>query len=215
MIKKDYLEKKAFSENSLLCGIDEAGRGSLFGPLVVAAAILKKKSVPEYIKDSKQTTELQRVKSYKWIKKNCITTTVIVDSEHIDRLNIYKSTQLAMKKAFLQLEQIVYPKKIEYVITDSVPIKIDCPNFFNPNKAESISSTVAAASIVAKLKRDSIVKKLSRLFPNFDLEKHKGYGTKSHTEKILSFGPSLIHRKTFISGIKEEINDRKKQQAIF
>jgi ribonuclease HII len=205
-------EKTAWSTSSYVCGIDEAGRGCLFGPLVTSAAIVPQNTKERFLKDSKVMSEKERLFAYEWIKKNCFFSTVLVDPLTIEKQNIYKATQNAMKKSFIQLVEIVpfALQKIKYVITDAMPLKLDdiykheTLELFNPTHAESISCSVAAASIVAKVTRDLLVKKLSKSFPQFELERHKGYGTKIHINKIEKHGISILHRKSFIKNHEQQ-----------
>ena len=205
--KKNCLENKAWLNNNYICGIDEVGRGCLFGPLVVSAVVLPLNTNQTFLHDSKVMIRKDREKAYDWIKQNCFFTKIFVDVYTIEKINIYNATRFAMKKAFIQLLEIVpfEIEKIKYLITDAVKINL-CKNFrhknleiFNPTKAESKSCSVAAASIFAKVTRDRFIEKISKDFPNFNLFKHKGYGTKIHTSAIKEFGLSIMHRKSFVS----------------
>lgn len=209
------------NKKNYVCGIDEAGRGCLSGPLVVAAAILPLNTNQPFLKDSKVMTESQREKAYEWIIDNCFSSCVIVDPNTIDRKNIYQATQYAMKKSFIQILEII-PfdlEQIKSLITDAVPIALPtCYKHKNlelrhPTHAESIFPSVAAASIVAKVTRDRLMNKFSILFPSFNLAKHKGYGTKTHIDAINQHGTSIIHRRSFISNLIRKSSDKHEQQT--
>lgn len=198
-------EEPCWINRNILIGIDEAGRGSLFGPVVVSAVILKNNSYNELIKDSKKLSEKQREEAYKWIKKNSINITIIASHNEIDKYNIYQATKISMYRSIEYL--VCKIKKIpDQILTDAMPLQLDKDFFYKTEviskpKGESWSATIAAASIVAKVERDKIIKNFSKIMPNYNLEKHKGYATKDHKEKMVSYGYSFIHRKTF--NIKE------------
>lgn len=204
MEKKYYFERIAWEKNNLVCGIDEVGRGCLFGPLVVAAAILPPETKKGFLIDSKETTEKQREYAAEWIRDNAVYTEVFIDVQTIEKVNIYQATRLGMKKAFLQIyEKHPLNKKIKFIVTDAVPISFESIfeelKIYHPVRAESISPSVAAASIIAKVARDNLMKKLSIFFPGLACEKHKGYGTKEHIDAINTQGISFLHRKSFLS----------------
>ena len=230
--KINHSSKAEFSttKKSITCGIDEAGRGSLSGPLVVAGAIIPPKIsialLQKTIKltDSKIMSKLQRQKAYEWIKKNCFFSYVIIDPKTIDSKNIFVATQEGMKKVFLQMLEIIPFQKnnITRLVTDAVPIKIpkNCTHgnleIINPTHAESKYLSVAAASVIAKEVRDNLMIKLAHIFPNFHTKDHKGYGTKKHFCAIQKNGISIIHRKTFVSKIIKPFSksDAQQQQTI-
>jgi ribonuclease HII len=215
-MKKNNFENIAWKENLYVCGIDEAGRGALHGPLVIGAVILPKNTNYPILKDSKTISENERNKAYDWIKKNAFFSSLYVDARTVDKKNIYQATRFAMKKVFLQMLEI-FPQKslIKFLVTDAVPIKknfsgsLNLSNetleFYNPTHAESISASVAAASIVAKVTRDRIMNKFSKIFPGFKLAQHKGYGTKTHLAEIKKRGASILHRQSFLKNIAAEI----------
>jgi ribonuclease HII len=219
---KNHFEKVAWKDKSYTCGIDEVGRGCLSGPLVVASVILRPDAKYSLLKDSKILTEQERNKAYDWINKNAFYSSVIIDTTTIDKKNIYQATRFAMKKSFMQLVEIVpfNITEITHLISDAVPLNIPTSylhenlKLYNPEKAESISPTVAAASIVAKVTRDRLMKKLDKLFPSFYLRQHKGYGTKTHIQAIKKHGPSIIHRATFLSKILNRERNDQRQQTI-
>jgi len=215
-------EKAAWQKKSYVCGIDEVGRGCLSGPLIAASAILPQKANKKFLKDSKLITKIQREKAYNWIVNNCFYSCVIIDNKTIDKKNIYQATRYAMKKSFIQIVELV-PfdiKSIKYLITDAVSIEL--PDYYlscglelyNPTHAESISKSVAAASIIAKVTRDRLMSKFSILFPGFSLENHKGYGTRTHISAINNNGTSIIHRKSFVSNLIKKSSDKHEQQTF-
>ncbi len=218
--KKNYFEKKAWENNLFTCGIDEAGRGAFAGPLVAAAAILPIGKKHRLLKDSKQLTEEERTLAFHWINKHCLYSYAIVSNIVIDRINIYQATILAMQKAFYQIQQQTqYPtQKLAYLLIDSIPLQIPIHHknenlkIISMNYGETISTTIAAASIVAKVIRDSLLKKLDPLFPFYNFSKNKGYGTHKHQQAIEKFGLSPIHRQTFIPKNKKRGPDAKKRE---
>lgn len=229
---KHYFEKKAWQENLYVCGIDEVGRGCLAGPLVVCAAILPINANHELLQDSKVLTEKERNIAHEWLIKRCFYSTVIISNQQVDKLNIYQATLHAMKKSFAQiLPTITFnQKQLKYLLIDAMPVKLDAVyknetlEVFSMNYGESISTSIAAASIIAKVTRDNLMKKMHKIFPAFKLDQHKGYGTKLHGDLIKTNGISIIHRKTFVknyqayfaqsaSKAKEEKYD--KQTSLF
>lgn len=214
-ILKNHFEKKAWAEQLYVCGLDEVGRGCLAGPLVVAAVILPIDTSYHLLKDSKVLDPEQRDKAFTWISKHCFWTTGMVNHRLIDTLNIYQATLYAMKKAFHQLTQTlpIQIEKLKYVLIDAMPLKIE-PSYGSTHlefhhfpKGERLSSSIAAASIVAKVIRDNIMTQLiGPQFPSFAFEQHKGYATKQHIDALLLQGPSIIHRKSFITGITTQTN---------
>jgi ribonuclease HII len=216
----ENFEQKAWSQETFVCGIDEAGRGSLSGPLVAAAAILPQHTSQTLLKDSKVMSKREREKAFEWITKNCFFSYVIIDPKTIDKKNIYQATKLAMKKSFLQILHVIPFNKnnIKYLITDAVKISVPESHIElrNPNHAESISPTVAAASIIAKVTRDRIMDNFSSILPAFDLKTHKGYGTKKHIGEIKKNGISIIHRNSFVSNFipSGDSVEQRQQQTI-
>jgi ribonuclease HII len=181
-------------ESDLIVGIDEAGRGALFGP-VVAAAVVFKNPEPfiEGVNDSKKVTFIKRKELAKIIKKMAVDYSIGVrNSWYIDKYNIYQSTRMAM----IQAIKILKTKPNVYVFDYMTFTGIDGRVYSFP-KADSKSFAVACASIIAKTARDDIILKMSKLAKNFSLQNHKGYGTKKHIEELRKFGPSKFHRFSF------------------
>ena len=227
---KKYFETKAWKENTFVCGIDEVGRGCLAGPLVVSSAILPINAKHKLLKDSKILNQKEREQAFAWLIKKCFYSTVIISNQQIDKLNIYQATIISMKKAFSQiLHSIPFNNnQIKYLLIDAMPIKLDSiyktinPNLeiFSMNYGESISPSIAAASIIAKVTRDRLMQKINPIFPAFNLAKHKGYGTFFHKEVIKNNGISIIHRKTFTTKlqnnlIKDKKENNEQQQSLF
>ena len=189
-------EKKLIaSGHEIIAGVDEAGRGPLAGPVVAAAVILPKNFESVELDDSKKLSSARREKIYNNITSpdsNVIYAYSIVDEGLIDKINILRATHKAMAQAVLNLSI-----KPSFVIIDGMPVK----DFPLPNdsivKGDSKSLSIAAASIIAKVERDKLMLKYSKLYPEYKFEKHKGYGTKAHLEALNKFGPCNIHRKSF------------------
>ena len=196
MIKKEpNLTKKPLTS---LIGVDEAGRGCLAGPVFAAAVSL---SFPQKFKDSKLLSEKKRQEQAEIIKKNHLFFVAQASLREIEELNILKASLLAMKRAVLGLNL----KKGEVMVDGKFLI----PDLKGYSQEAIIGgdkkvSAIAAASILAKTTRDDLLKDLSLKYPGFGFEKHKGYGTKFHKERIKTLGPSPIHRRSF-AGVKEHL----------
>ncbi len=182
-----------------ICGIDEAGRGPLAGPVVAAAVILPLGLVIEGLDDSKKITEKKREKLFDIIQNEAISISCgIATEKEIDNLNILKATFLAMKRAVDGLSV-----KADYALVDgNQDPKIGLPTTCII-KGDSKSHSIAAASIIAKVTRDRMMLKLDEEYPQYLFNKHKGYGTKLHYEKIKEFGISNVHRTSFLKNLKE------------
>ena len=182
----------------LVAGIDEAGRGPLAGPVVAAAVILPKHALIEGVNDSKKISEKKREKLYDDIINTAIDWGVgIVDNNVIDEINILNATRMAMHNAIEALKV-----KPEYILIDAEK-KVDTNGipFMPIIKGDALSISIAAASIVAKVTRDRMMREYDEIFPVYGFEKHKGYGTKMHTEAIKEHGMCMIHRKSFLKNI--------------
>lgn len=176
-----------------ICGIDEAGRGPLCGPVVAAAVILKKGDKIEGVNDSKKLSEKKREQVYEAIKERAVAYSVgIVDEKTIDEINILEATRLAMKKAVEGLGT-----KAEYALVDAEKkVPIDIP--YTPIiKGDALSESIAAASIIAKVTRDKMIIELDSKYPEYNFAKNKGYGTKEHTDAIKKYGLCDAHRRSF------------------
>ncbi|OGD14214.1 ribonuclease HII [Candidatus Atribacteria bacterium RBG_19FT_COMBO_35_14] len=178
---------------SLVAGIDEAGRGSLSGPVVAAAVILPCRLFIPYIKDSKKLSSQKRTELYYSILSKAKDVGIgVIEAKIIDRINIAQASFLAMKKAILDLKEVP-----DYLLVDG--FKIPHLNIFQIPliKGEDRSISIAAASIVAKVYRDNIMIQYDQKYPQYLFKKNKGYGTKEHLEALLKYGPSEIHRKSY------------------
>jgi len=200
---KDFHEFAAWENNQVVCGIDEVGRGCLAGPLVTAAVILPPHKKSRMLQDSKLLTEQDRIKASLWIKKNAWYAYGIVHHRIIDNHNIWQADLMAMKKAFINLMAIC-PLTPTAILVDAMPLKLsdtyykDIPIHHFP-KGERLSSSIAAASIMAKVLRDDLMTKMGLVFPGYLLEQHKGYSTAKHMDAIKNLQHSIIHRMTFLT----------------
>ena len=196
----DRLENMMKFENELydagyeiIAGVDEAGRGPLAGPVVEGAVILKKGEMIEGLNDSKKISPKKRDKLFEEIKEKAIAYSVgIVDNEVIDTINILQATRLAMKIAIENLKV-----KPDYLLIDAeknIDTQIPLSGII---KGDSLSLSIAAASIIAKVTRDRMIEEMDKEYPEYEFAKHKGYGTALHIQKIKENGLCPIHRKTF------------------
>ncbi len=189
-------EKKLYDNNiKYICGIDEAGRGPLAGPVVVGAVILPENSFIEGINDSKKISEKKREKLYEQIVNEAIAYSVgIVDQKKIDEINILNATKLGVKIAIDGLKQkpdIIMIDALNNLDTAGIP-------YISVIKGDAKNYCISAASIIAKVTRDRIMKQWDEIFPIYGFAKHKGYGTAEHIKQIKEHGPCMLHRKTFI-----------------
>lgn len=178
----------------LICGVDEAGRGPLAGPVCAAAVILPEHLQIPGLNDSKKLTDKKRRELFPMIQEQAIAYGIGLASEsEIDEINILQATFLAMRRA---LEQLTVRPEIALIDgnreTDfGLPVKTVV-------KGDSLSANIAAASILAKVTRDNLMMELAQQYPEYGFEIHKGYGTKAHYEALRTYGPCPIHRKTFL-----------------
>lgn len=193
-IEKEYTEKGF----QLICGIDEAGRGPLAGPVCAAAVILPIGTEIEGLNDSKKLTEKKREMLFPIITKKAIAYGIGFASEQeIDEINILNATFLAMRRA---VEALGISPDLLLIDGNQKP-KIGVGEEVTVIKGDAKSVSVAAASVLAKVSRDRYMLEKSQEYPQYAFEKHKGYGTKLHYEKIAEYGVSPIHRKTFLKKI--------------
>lgn len=196
----DYeFEKAAVNSGfSCICGVDEAGRGPLAGPVCAAAVILPEGVVIEGLDDSKKLTEKKRERLYDIIKQTAVAYSVAYGTlEEIETVNILEATYLAMNRA---IEGLTVKPDFALIDGNRVPrgIKIPCETVV---KGDSKSMSVAAASVLAKVTRDRLMLEYDKKYPEYNFKKHKGYGTKEHTELIKQYGPCEIHRLSFLKNI--------------
>ena len=180
----DYEKKYYSKEIKYIAGCDEAGRGCLLGPVVAGAVILPKNFKCDLINDSKQLTEKQREEAYQIIKENAIAWAVAeVSAEDIDQINILNASRKAMQLALAKLDH-----QYDMILTDAVKMKVDLP-FEAIIHGDAKAMCIAAASIMAKVTRDHICYELDKKYPEYQISKHKGYGTKLHMELLKKYGP--------------------------
>ena len=189
-VEKDYYS----DEIELIAGADEAGRGPLAGPLVVAACILPKDFNHELINDSKKLTEKKRELAFDIIISNATAYSIeIIEVDQIDRSNIYQESKQGMIKCFNKIAA-----KPQLFLTDAMPITGLDVEVISLIKGDSKSKNIAAASILAKVTRDRIMYELDKKYPEYGFKNHKGYGTKKHIEAIKEFGLiEGVHRVSY------------------
>ena len=184
-----------------ICGIDEAGRGPLAGPVVVAAVILPQDSFIEGVNDSKKISEKKREKVYEEIINSAISYSVgIIDEKIIDDINILNATKLGLNAAIKGLSirpDLILVDALTNIDTCGVPYK-------SVIKGDAKEYSIAAASIIAKVTRDRIMSQWDEIYPEYGFAKHKGYGTAAHINVIKEKGPCKIHRRSFIKKFTKE-----------
>ena len=189
------IENEHYSDTvSVICGVDEAGRGPLAGPVCAAAVILPRDHQIPGLTDSKKLSDKRRRELFPLIQEQAIAYGIGWASEQkIDEINILQATFLAMNRALAQLGT-----QADLALVDGnrdpgflIPVKTVV-------KGDSLSANIAAASVLAKVSRDDVMLELAREYPQYGFEVHKGYGTRAHYAALTEFGPSPIHRKTFL-----------------
>ena len=185
---------------SFVCGVDEAGRGPLCGPVVAAAVILPDGLYIEGLNDSKKLTEKKREKLFDEICSSAVAYAIAESSvEEINQTNILEATLSAMRKAIASL-----PTKADFALIDGNISR----DFQLPVRAvihgDALSPSIAAASILAKVTRDRLCYELDKQYPEYEIAKHKGYGTKVHMDALRKYGPAPIHRTKFIRFLQDE-----------
>lgn len=184
----------------IICGVDEAGRGPLAGPVFAAAVVLPPNLMIDGLDDSKKLSEKKREILYDKIKSLAVACNVAFATEkEIDEINILNATFLAMKRAVAGLN--LQPDVVLVDGNRSPDLDIPTQTIV---KGDSLSASIAAASILAKVERDRLMKNLSLKYPEYNFEKHKGYGTKMHIDLIKKYGPCKIHRQSFLKKILGE-----------
>ena len=195
----DYSYELSAVQNGFIsvCGVDEAGRGPLAGPVYAAAVILPQGLVIEGLNDSKKLSEKKRELLYDEITKNAVAWSVAYATEkEIDEYNILQATFLAMKRAVESLEP-----KADYALIDGNRMPpLDIPGE-TVIKGDLLSMSIAAASILAKVTRDRLMVDIDKMYPQYQFAKHKGYGTKLHYEMLAEHGVSPVHRLSFLKKI--------------
>lgn len=193
-IEKGFYEKKI----ELIGGIDEAGRGPLAGPVVVACVIMPKDSMIEGVNDSKKVSEKKREKLYEEITKTAISYEVgIIDQKEIDNINILNATKLGLTTAIKGLKV-----KPEFILVDALTNIDTCKiPYQSIVKGDAKCYCIACASIIAKVTRDRIMRQWAEVYPQYGFEKHKGYGTAMHIQAIKEYGLCPLHRHSFVKNI--------------
>lgn len=191
-------EQKAINRGyKFICGVDEAGRGPLAGPVYAAAVILPENTIIEGVNDSKKLSEKKREALFEVIKSEALSYSIAYSSvEEIESINILNATMLAMKRAVEGLDV-----KADYAMIDGnrLPdLSIDSEYII---KGDAKSMSIACASILAKVSRDRLLYKYAEEYPQYGFDKHKGYGTKAHTAAIKEYGPCPYHRLSFLKKI--------------
>ncbi len=183
-----------------ICGVDEAGRGPLAGPVFAAAVIMPEGLVIDAVTDSKKLTEKKREALFEIIKEKAVAYCIAQASvEEIEEMNILNADMLAMKRA---IEGLSHKADFAMIDGNKTPqLDIPCVAIV---KGDAKSESIAAASILAKVSRDRLMLELAEKYPQYLFEKHKGYGTKVHREAILEYGPCEIHRMSFLKKILAE-----------
>lgn len=200
-------EKQLWNKQiSLVAGIDEVGRGPLAAGVLASAVILNPQEKIEGLNDSKVLSEKKRIELSKIIKEKAIAYAYgYVNEKEIDRINIYQASKLAMLRAVVNLK-----KKPEFLLIDAMPLpEADIP-YLAIIKGDSLSASIAAASIVAKVKRDEIMQLFAKTYPEYGFSHNKGYPTKAHLLALKNYGPCKLHRKTY-GPVKNQI---KKQLVL-
>ncbi len=190
----DYEQQYYSSSIKYIVGCDEAGRGCLLGDVFAGAVILPKDFKCDLINDSKQLSEKQREEAFEIIKKNAIAWGVgRCTAEEIDEINILNASRLAMERAIDNMNH-----RFDMIITDAVKMyKYDCPREALVH-GDALSQCVAAASIIAKVSRDHYCLELDKKYPEYEIAKHKGYGTKVHMDALKKYGPIQgLHRFSY------------------
>lgn len=186
-----YNKEKNFK---YICGIDEAGRGPLAGPVVVASVIMPRDSMIEGVNDSKKVSEKKREKLYDLILEEAISYGVgIIDQNEIDEINILNATKKGLTKSINELKI-----KPDLILVDALThIDTNGITYESIIKGDAKSYSIAAASIIAKVTRDRIMREWDKIYPQYGFEKHKGYGTAAHISAIKEYGLCPLHRKSF------------------
>ena len=189
------IEEEMYGQGcTVICGVDEAGRGPLAGPVCAAAVILPRGHQIPGLNDSKKLTDKKRRELMPIIKEQAIAYGIGMASEkEIDEINILQATYLAMERAIAQLEG-----KADLALIDGNRARDFGMAVRTVVKGDSLSANIAAASVLAKVTRDDLMMELAKEFPGYGFEVHKGYGTKAHYAALTELGPCAIHRMTFL-----------------
>lgn len=193
MCERLKYEKDLYSKGyKYIIGLDEAGRGPMAGPLVVAGVILPVGYYDDRINDSKQLSARKREQLYDIIIENAIAYNIqVISVEEVDKLNVYQASKTGMLRAIKEINI-----KPDYALSDAMPLdtSIECTSII---KGDAKSISIASASILAKVTRDHLMEEYDHIYPQYNFKKHKGYPTKEHKELLKKYGVSPIHRKSF------------------
>lgn len=186
-------EKELYEEGyTLIAGVDEVGRGPLAGPVVASCVIMPKGIYIEGVTDSKKISPKKRKILKEEILNKCVAvSTIFIDENIIDEINIYEATKVAMLKAINEISV-----KPEYVLIDAMPLEFDIPHK-SIIKGDELSFSIACASIIAKEARDDFMDELDKIYPEYGFKQNKGYPTKAHREALIKYGITKVHRKTY------------------
>lgn len=198
MTNREFDEALRAQGAMLLCGVDEAGRGPLAGPVFAAAVILDPNNIPEGLNDSKKLSEKKRDALFDPICQQALAYGIGQASvEEIEEHNILQATFMAMRRAVEAL-----PVKPDRILIDGnrIPEGLPAPAEF-VIKGDALSASIAAASILAKVSRDRVMLHIAEQYPEYDFAKHKGYGTALHYERLAQYGISPVHRRSFLKKI--------------
>lgn len=197
LVKLKEIEESIYSKNeeiNYICGIDEAGRGPLAGPVVVASVIMPRDSMIEGVNDSKKVSEKKREELYDKILEEAISYGVgIIDQTEIDEINILEATKKGLTTSLKELTikpNLILVDALKGIDTLGIPYK-------SIIKGDALCYSISAASIIAKVTRDRIMRQWDEIYPQYGFEKHKGYGTKAHIAAIKEHGLCPIHRRSF------------------
>lgn len=187
-------ERQYYAEGAkLIAGVDEAGRGPLAGPLVIAAVVMPQEFFISGLNDSKQISASKRDKLYEEILQKALSVSVnIVSISNIDELNIYRATQQGMAEVLLHLD-----KQPDVALIDAMPVEAGDIKTVSLVHGDALSASIAAASIIAKVTRDRIMEKLDALYPAYKFANNKGYGSKDHMQAIDQDGVTEWHRRSY------------------
>ena len=194
-----YEKEEQTRGHFLIAGVDEVGRGPLAGPVCVAAVMMPLDEIIEGVDDSKKISEKKREILFEQIKEKAVCYSIqMVDEQTIDKINILEATKLAMKNAINDLTI-----KPDVVLVDAIS-KLDVDaEVRGIIKGDALSYSIGCASIVAKVTRDRLMCELSKEYPEYGFEKHKGYGTKQHIDALKEYGPCVYHRLSFLKFLEK------------
>ena len=203
MCERLKYESEAYrTGKKIIIGLDEAGRGPMAGPLVVAGVIFKEGYYNESINDSKQLSEKKREQLYDLIIENALAYHIeVIDIEEVDKLNVYQASRTGMIRC---VEKISL--KPDFALTDAMPLG-DTIEHLSIIKGDALSLSIGAASILAKVTRDRLMRDYDKIYPEYGFAKHKGYPTKAHKEALKLYGVTPIHRRSF-APVMEVLNEQ-------